>query len=167
MLDAAPPELKEALPMDQSTVKPSEAAAVASEAAEIGEAAAVPAGKAMARQEKKNKPKKVPKEKVPAAAQGNKDAKKDVGLGLSVKKEENFGDWYSEVVDPAAYLESGRLQTLHWGWGHPNLSCALAVQLVVKGEMIEYYEVSGCYILRPWSYSIWESIKVNLSVKSV
>ena len=25
--------------------------------------------------------------------------------------------------------------------------------------MIEYYpDVSGCYILRPWSYSIWESI---------
>jgi hypothetical protein len=26
--------------------------------------------------------------------------------------------------------------------------------------MIEYYDVSGCYILRPWSYAIWESIKV-------
>ena len=25
--------------------------------------------------------------------------------------------------------------------------------------MIEYYDVSGCYILRPWAYSIWESIK--------
>ncbi|CAG2214976.1 EPRS [Mytilus edulis] len=25
--------------------------------------------------------------------------------------------------------------------------------------MIEYYDVSGCYILRPWSYSIWEAIK--------
>lgn len=25
--------------------------------------------------------------------------------------------------------------------------------------MIEYYDVSGCYILRPWSYSIWEFIK--------
>lgn len=25
--------------------------------------------------------------------------------------------------------------------------------------MIEYYDVSGCYVLRPWSYSIWESIK--------
>jgi hypothetical protein len=36
----------------------------------------------------------------------------------------------------------------------------LVLQLVVRGEMIEYYDVSGCYILRPWSYSIWESIKV-------
>ncbi len=25
--------------------------------------------------------------------------------------------------------------------------------------MIEYYEVSGCYILRPWAYSIWDSIQ--------
>lgn len=35
-------------------------------------------------------------------------------------------------------------------------------QLVVRAEMIEYYDVSGCYILRPWSYAIWESIKVGL-----
>jgi bifunctional glutamyl/prolyl-tRNA synthetase len=25
--------------------------------------------------------------------------------------------------------------------------------------MIEYYDVSGCYILRPWAFSIWETIK--------
>jgi prolyl-tRNA synthetase len=25
--------------------------------------------------------------------------------------------------------------------------------------MMEYYDVSGCYILRPWSFAIWESIK--------
>ena len=25
--------------------------------------------------------------------------------------------------------------------------------------MLEYYSVSGCYILRPWSYSIWEEIQ--------
>lgn len=25
--------------------------------------------------------------------------------------------------------------------------------------MIEYYDVSGCYIYRPWSYAIWELIK--------
>jgi hypothetical protein len=32
-------------------------------------------------------------------------------------------------------------------------------QVVTAGEMIEYYDVSGCYILRPWAYSIWEKIK--------
>lgn len=25
--------------------------------------------------------------------------------------------------------------------------------------MIEYYEVSGCYILRPLAYYVWESIQ--------
>ncbi|XP_060034442.1 bifunctional glutamate/proline--tRNA ligase isoform X2 [Erinaceus europaeus] len=32
-------------------------------------------------------------------------------------------------------------------------------QVITKSEMIEYYDVSGCYILRPWAYSIWEFIK--------
>jgi hypothetical protein len=32
-------------------------------------------------------------------------------------------------------------------------------QLVVKSEMVEYTDVSGCYILRPWSFSIWEEIQ--------
>ncbi|XP_006812505.1 bifunctional glutamate/proline--tRNA ligase-like [Saccoglossus kowalevskii] len=32
-------------------------------------------------------------------------------------------------------------------------------QIITKSEMIEYYDVSGCYILRPWAYSIWEVIK--------
>lgn len=32
-------------------------------------------------------------------------------------------------------------------------------QVITKGEMIEYYDVSGCYIFRPWSYAIWEAIK--------
>uniref|UniRef100_A0A4W4HEU9 Bifunctional glutamate/proline--tRNA ligase n=1 Tax=Electrophorus electricus TaxID=8005 RepID=A0A4W4HEU9_ELEEL len=32
-------------------------------------------------------------------------------------------------------------------------------QVITKAEMIEYYDVSGCYVLRPWAYAIWESIK--------
>eukprot|EP01018_Ginkgo_biloba_P006631 Gb_35792 [translate_table: standard] len=78
---------------------------------------------------KEKKPKKAPKEKleVQKTAAKKKEVKKDTGLGLSVKKNDNFGDWYSEVV--------------------------------VQGEMIEYYDVSGCYILRPWAYSIWDVLK--------
>ncbi|XP_068653182.1 proline--tRNA ligase, cytoplasmic-like [Aristolochia californica] len=53
-----------------------------------------------------------------------KEVKKESGLGLTNKKDENFGEWYSEVV--------------------------------VNAEMIEYYDISGCYILRPWSTAIWE-----------
>jgi hypothetical protein len=32
-------------------------------------------------------------------------------------------------------------------------------QLVVKSELIEYYDISGCYILRPWAFAIWEQIQ--------
>ncbi|RDY14496.1 Proline--tRNA ligase, cytoplasmic, partial [Mucuna pruriens] len=53
-----------------------------------------------------------------------KEVKKETGLGLTHRKAENFGEWYSEVV--------------------------------VNAEMIEYYDISGCYILRPWSMAIWE-----------
>merc|ERR1740130_2542437 len=31
-------------------------------------------------------------------------------------------------------------------------------QVVEKSEMIEYYNISGCYILRPWSFEIWDKI---------
>jgi len=33
------------------------------------------------------------------------------------------------------------------------------MQVITKAEMIEYYDVSGCYVLRPWSFGIWERIQ--------
>ncbi|GAB0087532.1 hypothetical protein DMENIID0001_018490 [Sergentomyia squamirostris] len=45
-------------------------------------------------------------------------------------------------------------------------------QVITKGELIEYYDVSGCYILRHWSFAVWKAIKnwfdaeiTNLGVK--
>ncbi|XP_037952886.1 bifunctional glutamate/proline--tRNA ligase-like isoform X2 [Teleopsis dalmanni] len=32
-------------------------------------------------------------------------------------------------------------------------------QVITKGELIEYYDVSGCYILRHWSFAIWKYIR--------
>lgn len=32
-------------------------------------------------------------------------------------------------------------------------------KVITKAEMIEYYDVSGCYVLRPWAHAIWEAIK--------
>jgi len=34
----------------------------------------------------------------------------------------------------------------------------LCMQVITKAEMIEYYDVSGCYVLRPWAFGIWERI---------
>ena len=31
--------------------------------------------------------------------------------------------------------------------------------------MIDFYDISGCYILRPWSYSIWEAIQTFFDAK--
>lgn len=32
-------------------------------------------------------------------------------------------------------------------------------QVITKSELIEYYDISGCYILRPHAYAIWEFIQ--------
>ncbi|ORY92880.1 hypothetical protein BCR35DRAFT_316740 [Leucosporidium creatinivorum] len=32
-------------------------------------------------------------------------------------------------------------------------------QALIKGEMLDYYDISGCYILKPWSYGIWQEIQ--------
>ncbi|KAG7091902.1 hypothetical protein E1B28_008300 [Marasmius oreades] len=31
--------------------------------------------------------------------------------------------------------------------------------VLLKADMLDYYSVSGCYILKPWSYGIWEEIQ--------
>ncbi|WVO14142.1 proline-tRNA ligase [Cryptococcus depauperatus] len=31
--------------------------------------------------------------------------------------------------------------------------------VLIKGQMLDYYDISGCYILRPWSYTIWQTIQ--------
>ncbi|KAF7100569.1 hypothetical protein CFC21_102064 [Triticum aestivum] len=46
---------------------------------------------------------------------------------MAFKKDDNFGEWYSEVV--------------------------------VNSEIIEYHDIPGCYILRPWVMEIWELLK--------
>lgn len=42
-------------------------------------------------------------------------------------------------------------------------------QVVTKGEMLDYYDVSGCYILRPNSYAVWETIQdwFNVRIKKM
>lgn len=32
-------------------------------------------------------------------------------------------------------------------------------QVLLKSEMMDYYDVSGCYIIRPWAYNIWKEIQ--------
>ncbi len=38
-------------------------------------------------------------------------------------------------------------------------------QVLTKGKFIEYYDISGCYVLLPNSYSIWENIQKFLDAE--
>jgi len=88
----------------------------------------IPANRPPASKEKKQQQPKQPKTKA-TSADSKKTAKKgDTLLALQSKKQENFADWYTDVI--------------------------------VLSEMISYYkDVSGCYILRPWSYKMWELVQ--------
>lgn len=39
------------------------------------------------------------------------------------------------------------------------------VQTVLKGELLEYTDISGCYVMRPNSYGIWENIQQYFNQK--
>uniref|UniRef100_A0A7S3L317 proline--tRNA ligase n=2 Tax=Amphora coffeiformis TaxID=265554 RepID=A0A7S3L317_9STRA len=80
------------------------------------------------KKDKKDAPKK-------AGAVVKKDAGKkgETKLALQFKKNENFAQWYADVI--------------------------------VLSEMISYYDISGCYILRPWSYKMWELVQEWFNVQ--
>ncbi|CCI39602.1 unnamed protein product [Albugo candida] len=42
-------------------------------------------------------------------------------------------------------------------------------EVITKSGMIDYYDISGCYILRPYSYEIWEKIQdfLDSRIKSI
>lgn len=68
--------------------------------------------------------------------EGKKQAEKpkddgETKLKIEFKKEENFGNWYTQVI--------------------------------IKADMIDYYDVSGCYILKPNAYFLWEQIQEYLN----
>ena len=48
-------------------------------------------------------------------------------LGITVKKDEDFSEWYQQVI--------------------------------LKSELVEYTNVSGCIVFRPRSYAVWEAIQ--------
>lgn len=90
---------------------------------------------------------------------------KSLGLGVSQYRKTHF------TRTLRGYTNSGSLQI--WSLMIVHLTLVLKFwfnlgfkdyifffkKVITKSEMIEYYDVSGCYILRPWAYSIWESIK--------
>ncbi|KAL3874337.1 hypothetical protein ACJMK2_037366 [Sinanodonta woodiana] len=87
------------------------------------------------------KDKKSNKDKKPSAEPNKKEQKEEVNdndaSGRDIKKITRLG------------LESRKEENLSDWYS----------QVITKSELIEYYDVSGCYILRPWAYAIWEAVK--------
>src|SRR3989344_5176900 len=54
-------------------------------------------------------------------------------LGITVKKSDDFGEWFSQIIQ--------------------------------KADLIDYTEVSGCYVYKPGSYAIWETVQAWLDAK--
>ncbi len=53
--------------------------------------------------------------------------------GITVKKAENFSEWYTQVI--------------------------------TKAELVEYTDVSGCMVYRPYSFAMWDTIKGFLDAR--
>ncbi|XP_069624579.1 bifunctional glutamate/proline--tRNA ligase isoform X2 [Ranitomeya imitator] len=87
--------------------------------------------------EKENKSEKQNKQPKQGDSQKKKDAGKEVAEGQGPKKQTRLG------------LEAKKEENLADWYS----------QVITKAEMIEYYDVSGCYVLRPWAFAIWESIQ--------
>ncbi|KAG8584421.1 hypothetical protein GDO81_008827 [Engystomops pustulosus] len=87
--------------------------------------------------EKENKSEKQNKQPKQGDGQKKKDGGNAAGAGEGPKKQTRLG------------LEAKKEENLADWYS----------QVITKSEMIEYYDVSGCYVLRPWAFAIWESIK--------
>jgi prolyl-tRNA synthetase len=59
-------------------------------------------------------------------------------------------------------IAAARKQTLGIGADKSSDFATWYNQLVTQTELIEFYEVSGCYVLRPRSYFIWEQLKEKI-----
>uniref|UniRef100_A0A8C4X2Z4 Bifunctional glutamate/proline--tRNA ligase n=1 Tax=Erpetoichthys calabaricus TaxID=27687 RepID=A0A8C4X2Z4_ERPCA len=97
------------------------------------------------RKEKENKSEKQSKKQVggdPRDKEPPKDEEKNAGSGAP-------GDGQGPKKQTRLGLEAKKEENLADWYS----------QVITKSEMIEYYDVSGCYVLRPWAFSIWEIIK--------
>ncbi|KAM8945260.1 bifunctional glutamate/proline--tRNA ligase isoform 2-T2 [Pelodytes ibericus] len=96
--------------------------------------------------EKENKSEKQGKQQKQGEALKKKETAKDQGNGSSAG---GSGEGQGPKKQTRLGLEAKKEENLSDWYS----------QVITKSEMIEYYDVSGCYILRPWAFAIWESIK--------
>ncbi|CAH8864561.1 unnamed protein product [Trichobilharzia szidati] len=130
---------KQKLLENDSSSSPAVAAAAATTTTE----ATPPAAAAVVAVDKTNKPAvKKPNEKSNQSEQSKQavsgtQKEKDTGGNSRTKKQSKLAIEASKETDfPEWYSE-----------------------VIIKAELLDYYDISGCYILRPWAYHMWQSIQ--------
>ncbi len=146
-------------------------------AADASSSAAASGGEA---KPKKDKPKKEKKEKPP---QGGKRSWREKRERIGLKKEK----LYLPLLDLASTPRNLKKTKKKPNQKHPAGAAAAAgkkketklglsapkatnfsdwyTEALLASEMVSYYDVSGCYILRPWSFAVWESITAWFDAK--
>jgi hypothetical protein len=107
---------------------------------DFGTSAAADGGKAPANRPAEAKPPKQKKEKTEGGEQKKANNKKTTKKGETLLALQ----WKKDENFPGWYSD-----------------------VIVLSEMISYYDISGCYILRPWSYKIWDLMQqwFNIEVR--
>ena len=113
-------------------------------------------GQVEAPEKSKNAQKKAEKQEKLAAQKANKSA-------TNTTKEAGRAEAKKAVNKPSKKVEGAALIGIDVdkskdfsGWYQ---------QVLTKGDFLDYYDVSGCYILKPASYFIWEEIQAWFNVK--
>ena len=75
------------------------------------------------------------------------------------KKEKKDGPKVKDTTNKKQVKKGETLLALQWK-KEENFPMWYS-DVIVLSEMISYYDISGCYILRPWSYKMWELIQVS------
>ncbi|XP_063299887.1 bifunctional glutamate/proline--tRNA ligase isoform X2 [Pelobates fuscus] len=96
--------------------------------------------------EKENKSEKQAKQPKQGEGQKKKESNKEQGNGSSGS---GAGEGQGPKKQTRLGLEAKKEENLADWYS----------QVITKSELIEYYDVSGCYILRPWAFAIWDAIK--------
>ncbi|KAJ5811615.1 ribose-phosphate pyrophosphokinase 1, partial [Penicillium riverlandense] len=110
--------------------------------------------------ESKNAAKKAAKAAKLAADKAGKAAKKEKGIGKDESKKATTKPAKKKIENAALIgIDASKSEDFP-SWYQ---------QVLTKGDMLDYYDVSGCFILKPASYFIWEEIQswFNLRIKKM
>ena len=83
------------------------------------------------------------------------------------KQEKQAGEKKAENTNKKTAKKGETLLALQWK-KEENFPMWYS-DVIILSEMISYYDISGCYILRPWSYKVWDLIQqwFNIEVRCV